>query len=141
MIKEVKIKIRGQQWGEDMDPATVVTEENGEYYYKNRSHYLLYEEYMEESSKPSKTRIKWNENKLELVRQGLVDTHMIFEEKKTHMTDYVTPYGRLILGINTGKLTVEETEEEISILVEYQLELEGEKLSGHKLEMWIKPAI
>lgn len=140
MTKEVKISVCGVQWGDEIEENTIETEADGEYYYKNGSHYVFYEEAMEEFSKPSKTRIKWKNNELEMVRQGAVDTHMIFEENQTHMTDYATPYGSLLLGVNTKTVKVEEKEEAISILVEYQLELEEEVFSRHKLKIGIRPA-
>lgn len=140
MTKEVKISVCGTQWGEEIEENTIETEADGEYFYKNGSHYVFYQEVMEEHSKPSKTRIKWKENELELIRQGVVDTRMIFEENQTHMTDYATPYGSLLLGVNTKTVKVEEKEEEISILVEYQLELDGEVLSGHRLQIGIYSA-
>ena len=95
---------------------------------------------MGEFSKPSKTRIKWKENQLELVRQGAVGTHMIFEENQIHVTDYATPYGSLLLGVNTKTVKVEEKEDIISILVEYRLELDGEVLSQNRLKIGIRPA-
>lgn len=140
MTKEVKISVCGMQWGEEIEENTIETEADGEYYCKNGSHYVFYEEAMEEGAKPSKTRIKWKENRLELIRQGVVDTHMMFEEKQTHMTDYVTPYGKLFLGVNTHTVKVEEKDDSISILVEYQLELEEEVLSRHRLNIGIRPA-
>jgi len=137
MTKEIKISVCGVQWGEQIEENTIETEANGEYYCKNGSHYVFYEEAMEEFSKLSKTRMKWKENQLELIRQGVVDTRMVFEENQTHVTDYVTPYGSLLLGVNTKTIKVEEEEDAISILVEYQLELDGEVLSRHKLNIGI----
>lgn len=140
MTKEVKVSVCGTQWGEEIEENTIETQAQGEYYCKNGSHYVFYEEPMEECSKPSKTRIKWKENTLELIRQGIADTHMIFQENQTHMTDYATPYGKLVLGINTNNVKVEERESAISILVEYQLETEEEVLSRHRLKIRICPA-
>lgn len=139
MTKEVKISVCGMQWGDGIEENTIESKTGGEYYYKNGSSYIFYEEFAEEFSKPSKTRIKWKGNGLELIRQGGVDTHMIFEENQTHMTNYVTPYGSLFLGVKTKTVNIEEKEDTISILVEYQLELEEEVLSQHRLIIKVIP--
>lgn len=140
MTKEVKVSVCGTQWGDGIEENTIETRAEGEYYCKNNSSYIFYEEAMEEGSKPSKTRMKWKGNKLELIRQGVVDTHMVFEENQIHMTDYTTPYGKLFLGVNTRTVKVEEKEDYISLYVEYQLELEEEVLSRHRLKIGICPA-
>lgn len=137
MNREVQLTISGLQWGEDMEQDNIETVVPAEYIKKNDSHYLLYEEAMEGFTKISKNRVKFKENLLELTRQGLVNTHMVFEENKTHMTDYVTPYGKFFLGINTEKIRLEETEEQIRLVVEYKIEIGDEPISTNKIELVI----
>lgn len=138
MTREVELTISGLQWGEDSDQDNIETVTQAEYFKKNDSHYLLYEEIMEGFSQTSKNRIKWKENLLELTRQGLVTTHMIFEENKTHMTDYVTPYGNFLLGINTEKVCMDEQEDCIRVSVEYKIEIGEEPISKNKIEITIR---
>lgn len=49
-------------------------------------------------------RIKYKDNLLEVTRNGAINTRMVFESGKEHMTDYATPYGCLKLGILTHSL-------------------------------------
>lgn len=138
MTKEVTVTISGLQWGADIGQDNIETVTGAEYFKKNDSHYLLYEETMEGFSRVSKNRIKFKSNILELTRQGLMNTHMIFEEKKKHMTNYVTPYGSLLLGIQTQKVLVEEMQDCITVSVEYVLDMDGEPLSENRIELRIK---
>lgn len=138
MTKEVELSISGLQWGTDMDQDNIETVVKAEYFQKNDSHYLFYEEIMEGFSKPSKNRIKFKNNILELTRQGLMNTHMVFEENQKHMTNYVTPYGNLLLGIDTKRVCMEEQETCIRVVVEYVLEIEDEPLSQNKIEIQIR---
>lgn len=138
MTKEVELSISGLQWGEDIDEGNIETVVQAEYFKKNDSHYLLYEESMEGFTQVSKNRMKLKGNLLELTRQGLVNTHMIFEENKTHMTDYVTPYGKFLLGINTQKVLLEEREDFIRMIVEYKIEIGEEPISTNKIELQIR---
>ncbi len=138
MTKEVELTISGLQWGEDMEQDNIETVVEAEYFKKNDSHYVFYEEVMEGFTQTSKNRIKFKGNLLELTRQGLMNTHMIFEEKKTHVTDYVTPYGNFLLGINTGKIQVEENEDCIQVVVEYKIEIGEEPISTNKINIVIR---
>ena len=51
-------------------------------------------------------RIKYKDNLLEVTRNGAINTRMVFESGKEHMTDYATPYGCLRLGILTHSLEI-----------------------------------
>lgn len=138
MTKEVELSISGLQWGDDPEGDNIETVVQAEYFKKNDSHYLLYEESMEGFTQTSKNRIKFKGNLLELTRQGLLGTHMIFEEKKKHMTDYATPYGNLVLGIDTEKISMEEREDFIRVIVEYKIEIGDEPISTNKIELQIR---
>lgn len=138
MNREVELSISGLQWGTDTDQDNIETVVKAEYFKKNDSHYLLYEETMEGFSQTSKNRMKFKNNILEMTRQGLMNTHMVFEENKKHVTNYVTPYGSLLLGIDTKKFCVEEKDDCIQVMVDYVLETEGEILSQNKIEIRIR---
>ena len=133
MNREVKLSISGLHSGIEEENASVETFVEAEYFKKNDSHYLLYEEKQEGFEKISKNHIKFKANMVELTRQGLMQTHMIFEESKKHMTQYVTPYGGILLGIETKRICLEEQEHSIMVTVEYSLEAEGEYLSDCKI--------
>lgn len=139
MTREVQLTISGLQWGEDMDQDNIETVVTGEYFKKNDSHYILFEESVEGFQQTSKSRIKCKNHLLELTRQGLVNTHMVFEENKVHMTDYVTPYGHFLLGIRTEKMQLEEKENYICIIAEYKIEIGEEPISTNKIQITIRP--
>ena len=84
------------------------------------------------------SRIKFRDHLLELTRQGTAEMHMIFEENKRHMIPYNTPYGQLMLGIETSRVLVEEQEDQIHVTVEYTLDHEGEPLSESCLKIHIR---
>ncbi len=139
MTKEVILTISGLQWDAGTDEENIKTVTEAEYFKRNDSHYLLYEERMEGFAQPTRNRMKFKDNLLELTRQGVLNTHMIFEENKKHITDYATPYGNLLLGIDTGKVWVEEREDSIHVTVEYKIEIGDEPISTNKIELTIQP--
>ena len=139
MNREVELVLSGLHDAEGAsDKDAVETAQTAQYFKRNDSHYLLYEEDIEGFDGTCKSRIKFRDNMLELTRQGAVEMHMIFEENKRHMIPYNTPYGQLMLGIETGRVLVEEQEDQIHVTVEYTLDHEGEPLSESCLKIHIR---
>ena len=126
MTKEVLITICGLQNGSDADGEPIEMTTTGEYYYKNEKHYIIYEEVMEGETKTTKNRIKIAPGMLELTKNGVVNVHMLFEEKKKNVTHYFTPYGSLMMGIDTKKVDIYEAENEMKVSVDYALEINQE---------------
>ena len=139
MNREVELVLSGLHDTEGAsDKDAVKTAQTAQYFKRNDSHYLLYEENMEGFDGVCKSRIKFRDNLLELTRQGAVDMHMIFEENKRHVVHYNTPYGQLMLGIETRRVQVEEQEDQICVTVEYILDQEGEPFSESCLKLHIR---
>lgn len=129
----------GQEPGNNnIENDSVETAQPAQYFKKNDSHYVLYEEKMEGLDVPCKSRIKFRDKMLELTRHGSVEMQMIFEENKRHVIPYNTPYGQLLLGIETGKVLIEEQEDQIHVTVEYKLDHEGEPLSESCMKIHIR---
>ena len=60
---------------------------------------------------------------VEIVKSGLSDSHMIFEKNKKNSTYYRTPYGQMLLDVNTRELEIQVTEDEIDVRIEYELDV------------------
>ena len=130
MTREVLLTLRGLQFDqreEDADKVEMVTV--GDYYKRNDRHYVVYEEITEGFTQPTKNRLKFSEHMLELTRNGLVNVHMVFQENKKNLTNYNTPFGQILVGIDTKKIQVEEHEDNIVVDVDYALDINYEFLS------------
>lgn len=119
MTKEVLISISGLQFEVDEDEAVEVITA-GEYYFKNEKHYILYEEIQPEEGSTRST-VKISPNQVDILKKGANNVHMVFQEGQQNMTYYSTPYGDLLIKINTTKVVVKEEENMILITVEYGL--------------------
>ncbi len=137
MTKDVLISIKGLQMatGEDQDAVEVIC--GGIYYFKNNKHYIIYEEAMDETTEVAKNTAIISDKKFELKKSGVVSTHMIFEEKKKNMTYYETPVGNLMVGTNTNKVEVTESEDEIKVRIKYALDINYEFASDCEIEFKI----
>lgn len=137
-MKEVLLTMQGLQFDqrmEDADKVEIVTV--GDYYKKNHKHYVIYEEVIEGFTQATKNRLKFSEGMLELTRNGLINVHMVFEENKKNMTSYNTPFGQILIGIDTKKIQIAEQEDDIVVDVDYALDVNYEFLSDCHIKIHI----
>ncbi|MBQ2901084.1 MAG: DUF1934 domain-containing protein [Agathobacter sp.] len=138
MTKEVIVTICGLQNGPETDGEPIEMIVSGEYFYKNKKHYILYDEVMEGESQVTKNRIKISDGQMELTKSGVVNVHMVFEEKVKNITHYYTPYGSLMMGIDGKKVEIKESEHEMDIVVEYAMEMNQEFVADCNIRINVK---
>mgnify|MGYP001025295690 CR=1 FL=1 len=130
MTQEVLLTLKGLQFDQrEEDSDQIETVVVGDYYKKNDRHYVLYEEMMEGFGQATKNRLKFSEHMLEISRSGLVNVHMVFQENKKNLTSYNTPFGQILIGIDTKKIQIEEGQENIVVDVDYALDVNYEFFS------------
>ena len=130
MTQEVLLTLKGLQFDQreaDADKIEMVVV--GDYYKRNGKHYVIYEEMMEGFAQATKNRMKFSEHMFEISRSGLVNVHMVFQENKKNLTNYNTPFGQILVGIDTKKIQITEQEDRIVVDVDYALDINYEFLS------------
>ena len=130
MNKDVLIHVRGLQMMETDDaqePIEIVVP--GQYYFRNGSHYLRYEEMLDDTAETTVNYIKMSPNGVEVRKQGQVNVHMVFGEGKKNKTFYNTPYGTLQMGISATGLELKESEDGIQMKVDYALDMNEEHVA------------
>ena len=141
MTKDVLISFSSIQYNAESVSSKTEYAVQGVYYEKNNKHYLLYDEVMEGFKEPVKTKVKFGEDALEIIRSGPVSVCMLFEKNKKNVANYSTPYGEIQLGIKTKKFIISSSPNNISINVEYSIESDGELLSECIISIKIQPSI
>ena len=124
MDKNVVIHVRGLQMmdaNDDQEPIEMVVP--GQYYFRNGSHYLRYEEVLDDTAQPTVNYIKISPTAMEVRKQGLVNVHMVFEQGKKNMTYYSTPFGTLQMGIAATGVELNATEDSLNMKVDYALDM------------------
>lgn len=139
MTKDVLLSIKGLQIGENEQNDTIEVISPGDYYFRNGKHFFLYEEVMEGQKESTKNMIKVRDDYMELTKKGAVNVHMIFEKNKKNITYYNTPYGSLLVGIDAYRVDVQEEEGEITVEVEYALEVNNEHLADCHIRILANP--
>lgn len=141
MTKDVIVSISGlhmdmvaNAFREEEDAIEVVTPAS--YYWRNGKHYILYDEVLEGMGGTIRNKIKiTGTDSLEIMKTGASNTHMVFEKNKKNLTYYRTPYGQLLVGLNTRDMEINVTEEKIDVLVDYELDVNHEPLADCKIKM------
>lgn len=110
----------------------------GEYYEKGDSRYCLYEEQQEDWDQPARAVLKWKGHTMELQRKGIMAARMVFEPGKSYCHPYRTPYGEMLMEVETRLLQIQEDEESILLAAEYGLKLDGQTVSENRVEIHIE---
>ena len=128
MTKDVLISISGIQIadGENSDVEMITT---GDYFLKNGKHYIVYDEVMEGFDGMVKNTIKIHPGCLDIMKKGIANVHMVFEEDKKNIECYATPYGDMMVGINTNHISIDESEDKLKVRVDYSLDINYEHVS------------
>lgn len=135
MTKEVLVSITGLQFDQNGDNGDIEVITRGDYYKKNDKHYVLFEEVAEGTADVTKNVMKFAEHELNLHRKGATNVDMVFDEKRKTLSSYGTPFGNILIGIDTETVSCEEGEDRISLSVDYALEVNYEFLANCKLKV------
>lgn len=138
MTKEILVSIRGLQFEEGIDADQIETIQKGEYYNRNNAHYVIFEEMMEGFSQPTKTIIKFRDQEMSLTKKGLVNVQMEFQVGRKNLTNYNTPYGTFLFGLEAEQITILEDDKKIILQVDYGLDVNYEHLADCKITMDIR---
>ena len=138
MTKDVLISIRGIQFDNGEDGEKIESIQRGEYYHKNNTHYIMFEEIIEGIDDTVKSMIKFKKGEMHLHKKGPINVNMEFLENKKTLTDYRTPFGSIVIGIEATKVEFEEEEKRIVAHVDYAMDVNYEHLADCKIKVDIR---
>ena len=120
----VLLFIRGEQYFDDVDPdATELTTE-GTLELTEEGLLLTYQETALTGMEGTTTTFEVSGPQVILRRVGSVNSQMVFEEGRRHLSMYNTPYGALAVGISTKKMKTELDAAGGSIEIDYAIEID-----------------
>lgn len=139
MTKEVWISIRGLQFEGGTDTEEIEIIQKGQFYKRNGTSYLIYDELVEGTTDVIKNTIKFKEKEAQVSKKGVFNTCLSFIEGKKTLTNYETPYGNLMMGIETKEIEAEILEDSLVLRIEYALDINYEFLADCKICVEVKP--
>ena len=138
MTKDVLLSIRGLYTEGDEGEDSIETLAPAEFFIKQGVYYIFFEEIIDDNTGVTKSRIKYSDKCFELTRKGEVSVHLLFEEGKKTLNTYQMPYGTLVVGLDTKRIQMSETKEEIKIAIDYAMEINYQQVSDNSIEVVIK---
>ncbi len=141
MDKDVWVNVSGMQFGDTPGGEKIEIMTPGSYYKKKDHHYLTYDEVVEGSDEVTRNIVKFDGDVFSISKSGFTNVEMIFEKNKRNMTNYVTPYGTLLVGIDTDRIDIVENDDSINIDIDYALDVNYEHLANCKIRMEITNSV
>lgn len=138
MKKDVLISIRGMQFEGAMDADDIEVIQRGHYYQRGGMHYLVYDEPVEGTDRINKNLIKFNEKEMYVTKRGVVNTALTFRQKEKNLTSYETPYGNIMVGLNTRQIELTKNADQILLHVNYSLDVNYEFLTDCQIRIEAK---
>lgn len=129
MENQVQLTVTGHQKDEFGAETVTATKAVAEYYERNGTTYIFYEEIPEGTGAVIKNTIKFKNNVLELTKKGALNTRMVFDTENDFRVDYQTPFGCLQMDIHTVLVACTFREGLPQITAEYTLTSEENLLS------------
>ena len=132
MEENVIISIKGSQLFEGQDPDFTELVTAGTLRREQEGYTIAYQETELTGLEGTTTKLRIEGPRVTLLRQGSVNSQMIFEVGRKHLSMYETPYGALAVGIETRRLknTVDEAGGDLEI--DYAIEIDN-LLAGKSL--------
>ncbi len=124
MEQPVILSIRGQQifGGEEPEVTELVTE--GVLSRSGEGYTLRYQESELTGLEGTQTTFQIEDGRVTLLREGQVNSQMVFQEGRRHLSLYDTPYGALSIGIDTRRMKVNLGETGGKIEINYAIEID-----------------
>lgn len=124
MNENVIISIRGQQLFDEQEPDVMELITPGRLEQTEDGFTLSYQE-SELTGLEGTTKVfRIQGQQVTLVREGEVNSLMVFEEGQRHLSMYETPYGALSVGINTRRMKTDLSPSGGDIEIDYAIEVD-----------------
>ena len=78
------------------------------------------------------TRLYIRDGQVTLLREGSINSQMVFEEGRRHLSMYETPYGALSIGVNTRRMRSTLGEAGGDLEIDYAIEIDN-LIAGQKI--------
>lgn len=125
MENNVIISIQGRQSFEDQEDDTIELVTEGRLDADGADGFTLsYQESELTGLEGTLTTFQIEPDRVTLLRVGEVNSQMVFEEGRRHLSLYNTPYGALSVGVNTRKMRAQLSAGGGSIEIDYAIEID-----------------
>ena len=127
------ISIKGKQLYAESGPDEMELVTSGVLKRDSRGGFMVsYQESELTGLEGTTTKLHVHGGRVTLLREGGVNSQMVFEEGRRHLSMYETPYGELSIGVNTKRMRSTLGEAGGDLEIDYAIEIDN-LLAGHNL--------
>ena len=139
MMKDVWITISNQQNdGREKDGNTMLFDTTGYYFFDDGVGVLRYQESELTGLEGTRTSVMVMPNQVVVDRDGMLTGRMVFREGVRDSFPYSTPYGQLLLGIDTRKIRHHFDENGGDVEIDYITDLGHAFVAKNKFKISVK---
>lgn len=133
------VSIKGLQEYDNEDENTDISlTTEAEFELQDGVYFIDYEESEITGLEGTKTSIEIGDNYVSLLRNGSVNTQMLFMKDRKTSSYYNTPYGDFMIGIFTDNLDIDITNNGGRVNVDYYLDINNSRTSKNNFEIEIR---
>lgn len=132
------ITIKGMQVYDDGDGDNIEMMAEGNFECQDGKYFIDYEETEATGMKGTSTSIEIAPDYVSLTRSGEVETSMLFMENRQTTTYYDTPYGTMVLGINTEAVDASLDDTGGSVAVKYSMSMNNLFSGSNTFEIQVR---
>ncbi len=133
MTENVIISIKGKQLYAESGPDEMELVTSGTLKRDSRGGLTIsYQESELTGLEGTTTKVHVDGGRVTLLREGSINSQMVFEEGMRHLSMYETPYGALSIGINTKRMRSTLGESGGDLEIDYAIEIDN-LLAGQNL--------
>ena len=126
MTENVIISIKGKQLYAESGPEEMELVTSGTLKRNGRGGYTVsYQETELTGLEGTTTRLHIDGGRVTLLREGNINSQMVFEEGRRHLSMYETPYGALSIGVNTRRMRSTLGEAGGDLEIDYAIEIDN----------------
>ncbi|MCR4717760.1 MAG: DUF1934 domain-containing protein [Lachnospiraceae bacterium] len=119
----------------DNQPEGIKVSFQGNYAYRNKTHYISYEQLDEDSKEIVKNTLKLRDEEIRMIKRGDASSTMRFLKGYEHSSSYQTAVGSMQMKTYTHELDLIENEDEIIANLLYDLYLNNQYISKCKIRI------
>lgn len=139
MTDNVIISIKGKQLYAEGSPEEMELVTSGTLKHNGQGGYTVsYQETELTGLQGTTTRLHIDGGRVTLLREGNINSQMVFEEGRRHLSMYETPYGALSIGVNTRRMRSTLDEAGGDLEIDYAIEIDNLVAGQNMFRMNVK---
>lgn len=136
--KDYVITIKGIQTYEDDDSTDIEMMAEGDFVFEDGKYFIDYDETEATGMEGTSTTIEIDKDYVSLTRAGAVETTLLFIRDRQTTSYYDTPYGTMMMGINTEDVNTQLTPDGGKVAVKYSMSMNNLFSGSNTFEIQVR---